>query len=150
MLVKEIEYEDFEGTVRKEKFRFNLTQSELLKWATMSGNYTVDKAITRMLEREDRRGIVKMFEDLIYLAYGELTEDGRRFIKTDEVKRNFLETNAYDVLFTELLQDAGAAAKFMNGIIPKKLQEEADKYLKENPNGVPEEIREYLEVVKPE
>lgn len=144
MLVKTITFEDYNGEKRTEKHRFNLTQSELLKWATMSGAYTVDKAIARMLEKEDRRGIVKMFEDLIYLSYGELSEDGRRFNKSEEVKLNFMETNAYDALFTELLSDAGKAAEFLNGVIPKKLREEADKYLKENPEGIPEEIRDYL------
>ena len=40
---------------------------------------------------------------------------------------DFIATEAYSVLFTELATDDKAASEFLNGIIPKKLVAEANK-----------------------
>ena len=48
----------------------------------------------------------------------EKSPDGRRFIKTQEVKDAFVETEAYSQIFMELSTDATAASVFVNGIVP--------------------------------
>ena len=56
------------------------------------------------------------------MDYGEKSPDGRRFVKNQEVRDAFAQTNAYSDLFMELATDAKAAAAFVNGVIqqPKK------------------------------
>ena len=45
-------------------------------------------------------------------------KSGRRFIKNDEVREAFSQTEAYSDIFMELATNADAAAAFVNGIIP--------------------------------
>lgn len=144
MLKKTIEYVDYEGQNRKEDFYFNLTKAEVLMLLTTSGDYTLDKYLAKLTRERNGKEIMKFFSDLIGSAYGEKSVDGRRFIKTEEVKRNFLETEAYSVLFMEVVTDAEKAAAFVNGIIPKELADEVNKAIEENPDGIPEELRDYI------
>ena len=51
------------------------------------------------------------------MAYGEKTIDGRGFQKSPQVTTAFLQSGAYDALFTELVTNADTAAQFMNGVL---------------------------------
>ena len=53
------------------------------------------------------------------MAYGQKSADGRRFVKSEELTQEFLQTEAYSELFIKLLTDENAASDFINGIIPK-------------------------------
>ncbi len=146
MYKETITYEDYNGEKRTEDFYFNLNKAEIIKWLTTSGGYTLDKLVERLAKERNGKEIMKIFEELIYMAYGEISIDGRRFVKTDEVKRDFMETEAYSVLFTRLVTDAKAASEFINKIIPKDLSEEVAKIMASNPNGIPAEIKDYVAI----
>ena len=64
------------------------------------------------------------------MAYGEKSEDGERFVKSKELSDAFMQTEAYNQLFTSLLTDANKASKFINSVFPKELVEEAMKQQK--------------------
>lgn len=146
MYKKTITYTDYDGNERTENFYFNLSRAEVMKWLAQSGDYTLDKVFQRIVEKRNGREIMNIFENLIYMAYGEKSLDGRRFEKTDEVKRNFMETEAYSTLFTEIVTDAKASSEFVNGIIPRDMQEYINKTMKENPDAIPAEIRDFVPV----
>ena len=61
--------------------------------------------------------IMEFFEDLITKAYGVKSEDGRRFMKSEEISRSFMESPAYEVLFEELVTNDKAAADFVNAVM---------------------------------
>jgi hypothetical protein len=145
MLKREITFEDFDGNTRKEEFYFNLTKAEVIEWLTTSGDYTLDKVLNQLGKERNGKKIIELFKDLIYRSYGEKSLDGRKFNKTTEIKENFMATEAYSVLFTELVTDAGKAVEFINGIIPKNMAEEINKIIKENPDGIPDDVKEYLQ-----
>lgn len=142
MLKKTITFTDYNGQTRTEDHYFNLNKAEVIEWLTTTGDYTIDEVLTQMSKKMNARGIMETFRDLIYRAYGEKSLDGRRFIKTPEVKANFMETEAYSVLFTELVTDAKAAADFFNAIIPPDLGKEVEKIMNAHPNATPEELRQ--------
>lgn len=144
MLKRTITYEDYDGNQRTEDFYFNLSQAEIIKWLTTSGDYTLDKVLDKLAKERNGREIMRMFEELIVMSYGKKSLDGKRFDKSKEVKDEFLETEAYSVLFTEIVTDAKKAGEFINGIIPKKLAEDVLKIMEENPDGVPDEVKDYL------
>ena len=144
MYIRKIKYKDYNGKEREEDFYFNLSTAEIIKWLTTTGGYTLDKLIARLAREQNGREIMRIFESLIYESYGELSLDGRRFDKSEEVKRNFIETEAYSVLFTEVVTDAKKASEFVNNIIPRELAEEVEKIFKENPEGIPDEIDDYI------
>lgn len=116
MLKKTITYTDLNGVDRTEDFYFNLSKPEIVKMqASVKGGYDVQlKSIAANL---NGGLIMDFFEELIAKAYGEKSEDGRRFMKSEEISRSFMETPAYEVLFEELVTNDKVAAEFVNAIM---------------------------------
>lgn len=145
MINKKITYTDYFGNERTEEFMFHLTQAEVIKWLTTTGDYTLDKVLERLSNERNGKKVMEIFEDLIHRSYGKTSLDGRKFEKSEEIWKDFYETEAYSVLFTELVTDARNAAEFVNGIIPKKMATEIEKIVKENPNGIPDAMKDYIQ-----
>jgi len=118
MLKKTITFTDYDDRERTEDFYFNLSKAELTEMELSTKGGLV-KAIEAIVAAEDNKAIVEIFKDLIVKAHGVKSSDGRRFIKNDIVRNDFVQTEAYSVLFMELASDAKAAADFVNGITPK-------------------------------
>lgn len=123
MLKKTIEYTDFNGTPRKEDFYFNLSKAEVMEME-MSKKGGLAEEIQRIVSAQDAPAIIKVFKDLVLKSYGVKSPDGRRFIKSQELRDDFEQTEAYSILFMELATDADAAAKFVNGIVPADMSQE--------------------------
>ena len=117
MLKKTITYTDFDGNERTEDFYFNLTQAELTEMNCSSAG-GLQKTIEKIVKEEDGKKIIEMFKDVILRSYGEKSLDGRRFIKTQEIRDAFSQTQAYSELFMELATNADSASAFINGITP--------------------------------
>lgn len=150
MLKRVIDFEDYDGNQRTEEHYFNLNKAEVIKWLTTSGDYTLDKVLERLSHERNGKKIMEIFEDLIHLSYGRKSLDGRKFEKTDEIWNDFYQTEAYSALFVELVTDAGKAAAFINEIIPSDLASEVEKIIKENPDGIPAELKDYTgAIIKP-
>lgn len=115
MLMKTIEYVDYNGVERKEDFYFNFDQAELLEW-----ELSIDGGLTgltkKIITTYDQPTLVKLFKELILKSYGEKSPDGKRFVKSDELSTAFSQTKAYSKLFMELATDAQAGADFINGL----------------------------------
>lgn len=110
-------YIDFNGVSRTEDFYFNLTQAEVTEME-MSVDGGLVEMINRIVAAKDGKQIIALFKDIVLRAYGEKSPDGRKFIKNQEVRDGFAQTQAYSDLFMELATDAEKAAKFVEGIIP--------------------------------
>lgn len=124
MIKKTITYPDYNGVERTEDFYFNLTEAELVDMQ-MNEVGGLGELIQKVTAARDDVTTYNIFKDLIRRAYGEKSPDGKRFIKTPEVKDAFMQTEAYSIIFMELMQDEEKAAAFVNGIIPQKLLAEA-------------------------
>lgn len=124
MLKKTITYTDYNGTERTEDFYFNLTKAELteMELSTTGG---MAEMMQRIVNAQDAPAIIKIFKEIVLKAYGQKSPDGRRFIKSDELREEFSQTEAYSILFMELATDADAAAKFVNGIVPADTAKQA-------------------------
>ena len=119
MLKKEITYTDYNGTERTESFFFNLTQAELTEME-MSTTGGLTEMIKRIVSAQDTPAIISIFKKLILKAYGVKSDDGRRFKKSEELSKEFSETEAYSILFMELATNEKSASEFINGIIPSE------------------------------
>lgn len=124
MFTKKITYTDYRGVKRTEEFFFNLNKAELaeMELSTVGGMHDMLKKI---METEDMPQIVKIFKKLILKSYGEISTDGKRFIKSEELSEAFSQTEAYSELFMELAQNPDAAAAFVNGVIPEDMTKPA-------------------------
>lgn len=121
MLKKTIEYTDYNGTVRKEDFYFNLTKAEVTEME-LSKNGGLSEHINRIVASKDSPEIINLFKEIIAKSYGVKSLDGKRFIKSEEILNEFIQSEAYSELFMELAFDAEKAAAFVNGITPKGLE----------------------------
>lgn len=125
MLKKEIKYVDYNGAERTETFLFHLTKAELMEMemGTVGG---LTESIQSIIDSQNTPEIIKLFKDIILKAYGEKSLDGKRFIKVDNsgvpLSIGFSQTEAYSELFMELATNADAAAKFVQGIMPKDVE----------------------------
>lgn len=121
MYVKEIEYTDFNGVARKEKFYFNLTKAEILDMELgKTGGLT--EYIQKILEAQDTPAIMTLFKTLLLKSYGVKSDDGRRFIKNDQIREDFEQTQAFSDLYMLLALDDDEAAKFVNAIVPEDMK----------------------------
>lgn len=123
MLKKEITYTDYNDQKRTESFYFNLSKAELAEMQlTLEGG--LQTYIQNIIDAKDGASMVKIFKDIILMSYGEKSLDGKRFVKSEEIREGFAQTEAYSNLFMELITDDKAAAEFINGILPADLQAE--------------------------
>ena len=117
MLKRTITYTDYLGNQRTEDFYFNLTQAEVMEMElSRTGGLTA--MIEKIVAEQDHPKIIKIFKELVLKAYGQVSPDGRKFVKNDELRDDFSQTEAYSMLFIELATNAKAAAEFVNGIVP--------------------------------
>lgn len=123
MLKKTITYEDFNGETVSEDFFFHLSKAELVE-LEMSHKEGLSEALKRIVAAEDNKSIVAEFKNIILTAYGKRSDDGKRFIKNQELRDEFQSTEAYSTLFMELVTETDKAIEFINGIIPAGMAEE--------------------------
>ena len=126
MIKKTITYTDYDGNERKEDFYFNLSKPELIEMQT-SESGGLEKKIEKITQEQDVAKIIELMKEIIQKSYGVKSDDGKRFIKNQEILDEFMQSEAYSELFMELATDANAASDFINGILPKGLVEEAKK-----------------------
>lgn len=123
MLKKTFKFVDYNGNPRTEDHYFNLTQAEVTELElSVDGGLTA--MINRVVQAQNGRQIIDTMKDIILKSYGVKSPDGRRFIKNQEVRDAFVQTEAYSQLFMELATNAQAASDFVAGIIPTKTDEE--------------------------
>lgn len=125
MITKTITYVDFKGIERTEDFHFHFKRSDLvdMEHSTAEG---FSSLIEKLINAKDLPEVIGIFKYLILEAYGEISPDGRRFMKSEEIKQAFSETEAYSQFFMELATDAKAAAEFVNGVMPAMTDEEKE------------------------
>lgn len=117
MVTKSITYTDFLGTERTEEFQFHLSESEIMDLQiTTDGG--IDKVIEKIINSKDTPGLVSLFKELILVSYGRITQDGRQFEKSEELKKAFSQSAAFNKMYVDMLTDDEDAADFVKAIIP--------------------------------
>lgn len=131
MIKKNITYVDFNGEERTDPFYFNLSKAELMD-IELDYNGNMSTAMNTMLERRDMKGVLGLLSKLIRKAYGEKSEDGKRFLKNKELEDGFATTDAFSNLLIELVNDEKKLEAFVTGVIPADMREEVEKRMEES------------------
>lgn len=123
MLKKTITCEDFDGNKYTDDYYFHLNKAELseLQLSKVGGLYAYAKNLASEDTNENREEMLKLYKDIILNSYGKKSADGKRFVKTKEMAKEFSETNAFESLYVELLTDKDAFIDFCRGIMPKEM-----------------------------
>lgn len=133
MLKKTITFKDYFGNERTQDFYFNLNESELTNMNLMVKG-GLERQIKNIIATQDQPKLIEYFKSIILASYGEISEDGIRFVKSEELSTGFSQTDAFNKLYMELVSDAEKAADFINGIVPQELADEANKRAEEGMN----------------
>lgn len=137
MLKKTIKYTDFNDNETEDVFYFNISKTELVELeVTHKGGF--EGMINSIMESKDNKAILDEFKRIILLSYGEKTPDGKSFIKNEDLRDAFAQTAAFEALFMEFFEVEGAAATFVNGIMPRdfvKAAKDASNTMPPPPNN---------------
>lgn len=131
MLKRTIKYTNFNDEEVEEVFYFNISKPELIEMEVeYDGGLT--GFIKRIVESNSGRDIIMQFKEFILRSYGQRSDDGKRFIKNDQLREEFSQSAAYHVLFMELATSAEKAAEFLMGTLPKDMQGDLEKAIAAN------------------
>lgn len=126
MYKETVTYTDYNGNERTEDVYFNLTKSELteMEFTLYGGEFS--KHLETVARSDDNAEIFKLFKMLVLKAYGQKSEDGRKFVKSEKLTEEFEQTALYDAIFYKYCSDADAVVEFFKAIVPE-VQAPADK-----------------------
>lgn len=128
MVKKTVTFPDFEGKEVTKDFYFNLSKMEfrVLDRKIPGG---LQNMIDQILKEKDEDRLIDLLDILILESYGEKAEDGR-FVKEDRYGRRlssfFKISEAWDVLFMNLVSNEKELHEFLMGIVPKDVAEKAE------------------------
>ena len=133
MIRKTLTYLDYEGQEHTKDFYFSLNQTEFaLMNNRLPGGF--DAYLKRIQEDHNEEKLLDLLTMFIIEGYGIRMSDDD-FIKEDEQGRKlglrFKCTEACDNLITELLEKENNIGAFLIGMLPKKIQKNADEKMKE-------------------
>lgn len=124
MIKKELTYQNFDDETVTKTFYFNLMKTEIIRLeAAFPGGFS--SHLEAAMKSEDNKTLVEFFETLIKLTVGR--REGERLVKNDDIIAELVETNAYDTLFMELLENDKTAANFLINVLPKDLSADVSK-----------------------
>lgn len=129
MIKKTITYKDLDNNPITETFWFNLRQVDIAKMELMRKGGGFAESLQKVIADKDGETIINAFEDIIGKSYGIRREDNKGLEKSPEITKAFMETDAYSILFMELVLDAVASAEFIKGIVPPEMSENMDMTL---------------------
>lgn len=129
MLKKTVTYTDYNGVQRTEDFYFNLSKAELMEMELGTTGGFAEK-MRAIVASNDGPTIMRIFKEILLKAYGEKSDDGKRFVKSSEISASFEQTEAYSQIFMELVTDADKSSEFIIAIMPKDVQDDAQKEAK--------------------
>lgn len=135
MIKNTILAENFDGESVAQTCWFNLTRKEVVDFlieesqqdsvfarSLLSGESTPEN-----LRVVDGITAYQFFVRLVDRSFGERDQDGIHFRKSEKALKDFKESVFYEEFLFDLVNDPKKAVKFFNGVMPKKMIEDARK-----------------------
>ncbi len=113
MLKQRVVYTGFDGEQVEEDLYFNLSRLDLIELNQKYGNKDMVAYIDEVVKNKDVFELYSILKDIVLKAYGVRSDDGKRFIRNDKVKEEFLESLA----FAQLIEDFHENDKALNNFI---------------------------------
>lgn len=124
MLKKTIKFVDYNGEERIEDFYFNISKAEMIEMEVAEKG-GLSKLLERIIQTRDNATLFAIFKEIILKAYGEKSADGRQFIKNQQIRDSFEQSEAYSNLLMEFLTGGSkVVADFFKAIIPSDISKE--------------------------
>jgi hypothetical protein len=136
MFSKTLKFTDFNGKEQEKVFWFHLSNAKL---AMLSADGKLKTWAESMLKEQDPAQILDKIRYLVKLACGIRSEDGQRFIQTEEAQSELLDSPAFDELLFELFVGKNAV-EFFNALVPPEQQKQIEELAKKQ--GVVDPFKE--------
>lgn len=119
MLTKTVTYTDFDGNERTEDIRFNFTKEELVR-LNLSKEGGLEYYLNKLIQTRNTKEVAAILREVLLLAYGEKSADGKRFVKSEEISKNFADSAMFSDIYMELVNDPDKCADFFKKVIPQE------------------------------
>lgn len=116
MLKKHVKYQGFDGEIIEEDLYFNLTRMDAIELSARYESKDLAAYMDEIVKNKDIVSLYRVLKDIVLLAYGVKSEDGKRFIKNETVKNDFEESLAFAQLIEDLHETESALSEFVTGI----------------------------------
>lgn len=138
MFERTFKYEGFDGKMHEDTWGFYLSKADLLE--IQLGTFVgLDALIKRLIETQNGKEIMAIIKEIIMRAVGKPSSDGKHFIRNDEVRDDFRQTEAFSQLFEELVMDGDKALEFITAAVPREVGEKMREEAAKNAENKPEE-----------
>jgi hypothetical protein len=140
MIKQTVTYTNFNDEEVTEDLYFHLSKTELID-LELSHEGGLSTILPEMVKGGDVAKIMELFKRIIQMSYGTRSADGKKFVKDEEVTKEFMTSPAFDALFMQLVSTPEAATDFITGMVPKDLlaQMELEAAASEQPAWVKED-----------
>lgn len=116
MIKKIIKYTDFNGNENEEVVYFNLNKVECTKLQVSKAG-GLKEYIEEVVKSGDEKAMIELFDTVLLTSYGIKSDDGKRFIKSEQLKQEFMQSPAYEAIFMQIATNVAEADAFMKGVI---------------------------------
>jgi hypothetical protein len=128
LIRKTIIYKDFDGVQQSEDHWFHLFQRDIVR-LQISETGGLGDHLKSIVESGNSKLIMEKFEEILRSTHG--VREGGKFRHDENAWEEFFGSQAYDVLFTEMMTDPRAASEFVLGIMPQELLADRPDVVKE-------------------
>lgn len=135
-----VKYVNFFGEEVEEKLHFHLSKGELMNMELQHTPLSVKIAAVTSGDASAMDSY-KLLCEFVGAAYGERSEDGKRFFKDERSTKAFLSSPAFDALLDKLSDDPKFSNTFFAGLFPDDIMGKAKKLIEEHPDASLEELR---------
>ena len=125
MLKRTFTYVDYDGNERNDTWFFGLSEAEVAK--IQLGTYVgLEALLKQLMDNKNGLELVEILDQIIMTSVGQKSLDGRQFIKNQQLRDEFRQTDSYNQLFMEIATDEAKAAEFFNAITPPPRKKPTD------------------------
>jgi hypothetical protein len=143
MISKTVVFKNYNDEERTKTLYFHISKVQLADNLDLEDEFgraaLMISGEKRELTKEEVQEILTLIKRLIKLGYGERSEDGEHFRKSEQIYADFHDSAAYDALLWEMFTHPEDAVAFMTAILPSDLVEKAKKELDAQGRPIPQD-----------
>lgn len=141
MLKKTIKYTNFNNEPKEMEVYFHLGKADI---ARLAADPEVLQAMNQAAVQNDQKKMLATIEHLVRMAYGLRSDDGERFVKSEAIADNFIQSAAYEEFLMEILSTTDGFTKFMKAVFPENMKAQVLGAMKQaaEEQGVPNPFAE--------
>jgi hypothetical protein len=132
----ELTFKDLDGNEVTDTFYFHLSPAELAELEmTTTGGFS--DHLQNIVKSKNTSKIFLEFKEMLSKAIGRRSENGRQFVKNQEIQDEFFQSDAYTVLLLDWLAHPEKAVEAIQAILPANLDELVEKMTAEQNDSQP-------------